>query len=374
MYVAAGGGGDVLAAAMLHAARGRTDRLVVATMAWDRLLIDPLPGPRGINDFTGLRQIAAHVHAVTGRTRPIPPAGSTLPRLAADLDVDLLLLDPYQGGRGLERQLHAAAEHYAPDTVTLVDVGGDVVAHGDEASLKSPTADMLALTAVSTLAAPGLTAETVVLGPGLDGELPGDYVRERIAQLGGGPERRVTAPDVAPIAPLLTWHPSEASGMLAAAAGSGARGVAEVRDAGTQILLTDESTAVYRVDAAALAEDALLPAPLRATTDFGQVESLVREVCGACEMDYERRKAATLAASPRADADPAGLEQRVLQVERAATGRGSDYITLRRLAEAAGAPRGGEPYAAWRAELIARRPHRYVEPLWAVHDQVTIAA
>ena len=374
MYVAAGGGGDVLAAAMLHAARERTERLVVASWAWDRLLVDPLPGPRGVDDFTGLRRIAAHVHAITAQTRPVPPAGSTLPRLAADLAVDLLLLDPYQGGRGLERQLLAAAEHYAPHTVTLVDVGGDVVARGDEASLKSPTADMLALAGVCALAERGLAAEVAVLGPGLDGELPGEYVRERITRLGGGHERHLTAPAVAPITPLLSWHPSEASGMLAAATARAARGAVEIRDAGTQIRLTDQSTTVHRVDAAALAEASLLPARLRSTTGFEQVESVVREVCGACEVDYERRKAATLAAAPPPVADPAGLERRVLAVERAATERGSDYITLRRLAEAAKAPRGGEPYAAWRAQLIARRPHRYVEPLWAVHDQVTITA
>jgi len=45
VFVAAGGGGDALATAMLHfAMTGGSDDAVIATYAWDRLLIDPLPG------------------------------------------------------------------------------------------------------------------------------------------------------------------------------------------------------------------------------------------------------------------------------------------------------------------------------------------
>ena len=51
MYVAAGGGGDVIGALMLHAARGIVSRPVIATYAWDRLLVDPLPGLRAATDF-----------------------------------------------------------------------------------------------------------------------------------------------------------------------------------------------------------------------------------------------------------------------------------------------------------------------------------
>ncbi|MCZ9345352.1 DUF1152 domain-containing protein, partial [Streptomyces sp. TRM76130] len=85
LIVAAGGGGDAVAAAMLHAALyGDEDQAVILTYAWDRLLIDPVPGPRGAHDFTGLEVITPSVWSVPATARPVAPAGSTLPRLAAE--------------------------------------------------------------------------------------------------------------------------------------------------------------------------------------------------------------------------------------------------------------------------------------------------
>ncbi|GGZ84814.1 hypothetical protein GCM10010344_60290 [Streptomyces bluensis] len=38
----------------IHAALyGDEDQAVILTYAWDRLLIDPVPGPRGPENFTG---------------------------------------------------------------------------------------------------------------------------------------------------------------------------------------------------------------------------------------------------------------------------------------------------------------------------------
>jgi hypothetical protein len=370
LYVAAGGGGDALAAAMVHAARDGDGRPVIATYAWDRLLIDPLPGPRGRRAFTGLERVARGVYAVRAGSGAVPPAGSTLPRMAADLDADLILLDPYAGVLGLVDQLRAAAAHYRAQAVTLVDVGGDVVARGDEPQLKSPIPDLMALCACTVLAeSAGIDADVVVAGPGLDGELSAQAVRSRVEQIGGGKERTLSPAHVAPIAQVLRWHPSEASGMLAAAA-SGTRGAVEVRDAGTRIVLDETSPEVYRAEAGLLAADNLTAEPLRSTGDFAAAEAVIRAVCGFSELDYEREKAARLTASAAQTetGDPAEQFDRVMRVEREATQRGSDLISLRRLAEAAGAPRGGAGYSAWRAALIAQRPHRYREPLWAVHD------
>ncbi len=62
LIVAAGGGGDAVAAAMLDTAlHGGGDHAVILTFSWDRLLIDPVPGPRGADDFTGLEQLTPSV-------------------------------------------------------------------------------------------------------------------------------------------------------------------------------------------------------------------------------------------------------------------------------------------------------------------------
>src|SRR5579884_1079268 len=268
MYAAAGGGGDAVAAAMLHQARAIPGSPVIATLAWDRLLIDPLPGPRGIESFTGLDAVADGVWVVTSATRPIPPAGSTLPRLAADLNATLLLLDPYRGVRGLAAQLASAVSVFAATAVTVVDVGGDITARGDEPGLKSPTADTITLAAAAAL---GPIADVAVLGAGLDGELPTPYIHERICTAGGGYERTLTPDDVQASATVFSWHPSEAAGALAASA-EGARGILEVRDAGLRITLTDQTPEVCSAPAAALADSSPLACALADTADFEQVE------------------------------------------------------------------------------------------------------
>src|SRR5689334_8326554 len=101
--VAAGGGGDAIAAAMLAQAVPDTNAVGIATMAWDRMIVDPLPGPRSVSDFTGLDERNGHL-VVTPGTRPVLPAGSTLPRLAAELPLPLVLLDPTDAAVGLRAQ------------------------------------------------------------------------------------------------------------------------------------------------------------------------------------------------------------------------------------------------------------------------------
>ncbi|MGO4243899.1 DUF1152 domain-containing protein, partial [Janibacter sp. RAF20_2_2] len=53
LYVAAGGGGDAVGALLARRALGDTDERppLVTTCAWERLRIDPVPGPRARSDF-----------------------------------------------------------------------------------------------------------------------------------------------------------------------------------------------------------------------------------------------------------------------------------------------------------------------------------
>lgn len=73
---------------------------------------------------------------------------------------------------------------------------------------------------------------------------------------------------------------------------------------------------------------------------------------------------------PRCDPDPTvpdrhELRRRVAAFEQAAAPRGSDFGTIRRLAEAVGTPRC-PGYEAWCADLIAQQSQRYCLPLRAV--------
>ena len=359
LYVAAGGGGDALAAAILHRALDTDGPAIIATYAWDRLAVDPLPGPRSAAEFTGLAAMGRRNHTITAATRARPPSRSTLPRLAGDLADALVLLDPTEGAAGMAAQLAELAELQRPDTIALVDVGGDALARSDEPGLRSPLADALVLAAAINLAVPVVV---LVAGPGLDGELTETEVLRAVST---NPCALLTAADVEPFRPTFEWHPSEATALLAAAA-RGIRGKVEVRDAGLTVDLTDTSPAVYELPLAdALSANPLAEA-LAHTTALNQAESITKEHCGFSEIDYERAKHERAAAGPR---PPQGfnLDTAVQHFEHQALARGIDYVTFRRIAEALGPSHVDT--AELRQHLVATRPGHYQWPLWALSDQ-----
>ncbi|WP_416072303.1 DUF1152 domain-containing protein [Streptomyces sp. ME18-1-4] len=115
-----------------------------------------------------------------------------------------------------------------PTSIDVLDVGGDVLARGDEPTLKSPLVDSLTLAACGQVNA---AVRLLAAGTGLDGELSHEDLQGMLGPL----VHAFTAEDAEPISSVLEWHPSEATGMLAAAA-RGVRGTCEVRDAGLPIL------------------------------------------------------------------------------------------------------------------------------------------
>ncbi|MFJ6559551.1 DUF1152 domain-containing protein [Streptomyces sp. NPDC091412] len=359
LIVAAGGGGDAVAAAMLHAALyGDEDQAVILTYAWDRLLIDPLPGPRRPTDFTGLQRLTPAVWAVPAQTRPIAPAGSTLPRLAAELPHTFALLDPYQGAEGLTHQLEDLVSHLAPESIDLLDVGGDVLARGGEPTLKSPLADALTLAACCQVNAP---VRLLVAGPGLDGEL----LPEDLATALGPVVHTFTASDADVISPVLEWHPSEATALLVATA-RGVRGTCEIRDAGLPVSLTDESPTVREVDLDDAISHNQLARAIMATAHLDEAEAYSREICGYSEIDYERNKALWLKEQQPTKLDPAAVWAQLDQFESEARARGVTHTTFRRITEAlnfSGLQRGD-----LRQLLINSRPEQYDVPLWRIPD------
>ncbi|MGW7070983.1 DUF1152 domain-containing protein [Streptomyces sp. NPDC054855] len=330
LIVAAGGGGDAVAAAMLHTALYGDDGepALILTYSWDRLIVDPVPGPRTPADFTGLCQLTPRVRAVPGNATLQSQHAATLPRVAAELPHTFALIDPYAGAAGITQQLNELIAHFTPETVDLLDVGGDILAHGDEPTLRSPLADALTLAACTRSDAP---VRLLVAGPGLDGEIPADILRPRL-----GPLTTTFTPEHAQaIIPVLTWHPSEATALLTATA-LGARGLCEVRDAGLPVPLTAEGPTVHQVDlATALAANRLAQA-ITATTTLDEAESACRTVCGTSEIDYERAKAQRLSQHRTGPVAPHDLLAQIKDFEQAAITRGTTYTTVRRLTEALG--------------------------------------
>lgn len=360
LVIAAGGGGDAITGSALVGPLGLVAPPVVMTYSWDRLMIDPLPGPRTAADFTGLRQLAPNVLEVLPSTEPISPAGSSLPRLAVDLPGRLLLIDPAAGAVHMAAQISAAADYFNANTIVLIDVGGDVLTDGTDPGLRSPLADQLALAACVRT---GLPSQLLIAAPGIDGELSPTTILARLGRLDADQLPNLTSTNLAPVRSVFAWHPSEASGLLAAAA-TGRRGRVEVRDAGDHIELTETTSALFAVSAKAALE--LTPAAqLIDSRSFDDAEAIIHEATRISEIRYETDKATRLRNRLARHPTPDDLPEIDLHA-RQAHENGADFISVRRLSELLGASTLNT-FAALSALLAARRPNHYEPSLYRTH-------
>jgi len=360
LVVAAGGGGDAITGSALAGPLGLHEPPVVMTYSWDRLMIDPLPGPRATDDFTGLCQLAPHVLEVLSSTEPISPARSSLPRLAADLPTRVLLLDPTGGAVQMAAQVSAAAAYFHADIIALIDVGGDALTDGSDHGLRSPLADQLALAACVRT---GLPSRLLIAAPGIDGELPRTTLLARLDRLGADQLPDLTGTDLAPVRSVFDWHPSEASGLLAAAA-AGRRGRVAVRDAGDHIELTAATPKLFAVTA----KKALATTPAAQLTDsrsLSEAEAIIHKTTGISEIRYETDKATRLRSRRTHFPTSDDLPEIDRQAQHAYE-HGADFISIRRLSELIGAITL-DAFAALSALLAAQRPDCYEPSLYRTH-------
>lgn len=184
LAVGIGGGGDVAGALVVAELAGALGTpAAVGGLTWERRPIDPLPGSRRIGELRGAQ--ALNEHAALAGPDTTGPGGFYFAEshMARHLGEPVLLLDVSDGSAAVAASLADAAGKLGCDLVVLTDVGGDVLAHGDEADLGSPLADAVCLAAAPLLAEQGVGVLGAIFGAGCDGELTPDEVRERLSEV-----------------------------------------------------------------------------------------------------------------------------------------------------------------------------------------------
>ena len=315
-----------------------------------------MPGPRSASDFIGLDEsppasIGSPRRRTAAARRIHPPASGRRTARAATPPRS-------HPRRGWPRSPnHHRRNHIDADHLILVDVGGDALTTGTDDGLRSPLADQLSLAACIRT---GLPARLVIAGAGLDGELPAATVVERLADLDAEPLPDLDAAAVTPVRHVFRWHPSEASGLLAAAA-AGHHGIVEVRDAGDRVHLSAATTRLAWVDAKHAAS--ITPAAHLSDCDsLDAAQRIIRDLTGISEIDYETRKAARRAQTTVHHPTAADLPA-IDEHAAAAAARGSDYLSIRRLAELLGATTL-DAFAALIDVVEHYRPDRYTPSLY----------
>jgi hypothetical protein len=290
-----GGGGDVVGALAVaeHCRLFNGADPIIGGVSWERRPIDPEPGPRTAAEIENAAEIAPGVLAASGETvirgSGIPFAES---RVAGLLGVQTVLIDVTIGPVRLADGLEAAAQAMDADLIVFLDVGGDVLAHGDEPGLGSPLCDAVMLAAADRLAERGVPVLGALFGTGCDGELTPSEVLDRLGEVAAADGLAGALGLTPEVATLLERAvevvPTEASAQ-AVRAFRGARGEVPIRDGRRTVLLSPVAalTFFFLVPAAVRSASRLALA-VRDAGDLEEANAILRSLGVRTELDWER--------------------------------------------------------------------------------------
>jgi hypothetical protein len=290
LAVGIGGGGDVVGAlATADQARAAGLRARVGGVTWERRPIDPIPGPRRLAEIEGSEPLAEGAALAGPETRG--PGGFLFAEsnMARVLGEPVVLIDPHGGPRATAAALDGAAERLGCDLVVLVDVGGDVLAHGGEPGLASPLCDSVLLAASRFMRVPAIGA---VFGAGCDGELKPAEVLERLAEVAraGGllGAWGLTPGAVQRLERVVEEVPTEASAQALRCA-RGQFGETRIREGRRSVELSPVGALTFFFDcAAAMGSAARLAAAVADTGSLEEAEAIIAGLGIRSELAYER--------------------------------------------------------------------------------------
>ncbi|HEY4097236.1 MAG TPA: DUF1152 domain-containing protein [Baekduia sp.] len=288
-----GGGGDVVGAlAFAEAARALGTDAAVGGLTWERRPVDPLPGPRRLTEITGAQPLHATVALAGPETAG--PGGFRFCEsgMSAFLGEPVVLVDPNPGPAAIAAGLDAAAAHLGCDLVVLLDVGGDVLAHGHEPGLASPLADATVLSAALQMQTPTIGA---VFGIGCDGELTPAEVLERLREVAaaGGDlgDLPLPAAAIARVEASLAHVVTEASAMALRCA-RGETGRVAIRGGRRTVPLTADGGRIVCFDPLVTINSAArLAVAVAGAADLEAAQAILTGLGVWTELDYEREAA-----------------------------------------------------------------------------------
>jgi hypothetical protein len=305
LLIGMGGGGDVVGALGVTTLLDELGtEWVLGGVAWERSPIDPRPGPRSLEEIRDGEPCGSAAVLTEGGTTSLDGVEFSESRMATHVGEPVLLLDITRGSAALATGLAEAAEQLGCDAVVLLDVGGDVLAHGDEQGLASPLCDAIVLAAGMLLARSSDRAESgsgwsgdviaAVYGPGCDGELEPDEVLQRITELQGA-DALLGAWGLTPRACDLVEAaaktvPTEAS-LMAVRCARGERGPVPIRGGRRTVELTSLGALTFFFDPVAAASSAIpLATAVSPAASIEEAHDALMAMGVRTELDLERAR------------------------------------------------------------------------------------
>jgi len=253
-----GGGGDVVGALATAELARLYDgaQPVLGGLAWERRPIDPVPGPRRAEEIVDAETLAPGVlragPLTRVRGRDVYFAES---RMAQFLGEPTILIDVTEGAGTIAAGLAETAAELRSDLIVLIDVGGDVLAYGDEPGLRSPLCDAVMLAAGARLERLGVAVLGGLFGVGCDGELTPAEVLSRLAEVaaagGLAGARGLTEPVATRLEQAVQLIPTEASAQ-AVRAFRGGSGPVQIRGGVRTVELSSVAAITFYLEIGAM--------------------------------------------------------------------------------------------------------------------------
>lgn len=171
LLIGIGGGGDIVGTIPTADLLGLFGvECIFGGLSWERSVFDPVPGPRTFEETKNVRKLNdvvwyANKESVTSTGVKFAESG-----FSEVYGQETLLIGIHSGPEAIAHGIVDAARKLGADLVIGIDVGGDVIAQGNEPGLMSPLADSIMTAAFARLESE-IPSIIGLFGFGSDGEL-----------------------------------------------------------------------------------------------------------------------------------------------------------------------------------------------------------
>lgn len=263
--------------------------VLLGGVAWERVVVDPNAGPRHFDEIENISRLNDAVALANGETRTADGIEFAETNVARHYGDEVVLIDLAGGAEGVTEGLEDACHELAIDVIVGTDAGGDVLAKGDEAGIKSPLTDAIMLRALASAELPTVLG---VYGYGSDGELTLSEIDAGIARaaqrdglLGAWGLTPRTVRELESLVEVVTTEASR----LPLEAARGQLGETAIRDGARSVKLTPGSTVTYYLDPQTVAASSALHDAVRGTRSFEAAHEALTEDGFDTELTLERK-------------------------------------------------------------------------------------
>ena len=285
-----GGGGDIVGCVSTANLLKEFDfKVFYGSIVWDRIVVDPKPGPRAIEELENVEVINSTVAFANKDTKTYYGVKPTVAR-AANVFGSVVALDITKGPKKLVDGILKFTKQYEIDLIIGMDSGGDSLCIGFESGVRSPLADSTCVATLSMLKSKIKRSIIGVFGFGSDGELKVEELLQNMSLLmknGGFYGCISLGQEDYKLMLELTKHVVTEASMLPLKAYEGRLGLEKMRD-GRTVLVTPISTLTFYFDSDEVFKLNRLAREVIDAENIEKANEKLNKLGIFTELDYER--------------------------------------------------------------------------------------